>query len=142
MWSLRIVDKHRGGSLRAAHQTGEPDHRRDSSADQEPNGFVGGFAGEEPREVAAYGIGRDEPENEQDDADDQKNDGDEFTQTMFRPGWESVSNDFATTDDTHQDQYDGDDQKDVDESADGVGRNESQQPEDQKDDGDRVEHVL
>lgn len=55
---------------------------------------------------------------------------------------ESASSDFATTDDTHQDQHDGDDQENVDESADGVGRNESQQPEDQKDDGDRVEHVL
>ena len=45
-------------------------------------------------------------------------------------------------DEVDQDHHDGRDDQDVNESAHGVGRDESEQPQDEQDNGDRVEHGV
>jgi hypothetical protein len=51
-------------------------------------------------------------------------------------------NGFATADHPEQDDHDGNNQENVDESAHGRGSNESQQPENDKNDGNGIEHGL
>src|SRR5207237_5850907 len=56
--------------------------------------------------------------------------------------WNASSKRLASADDVHQDDHDGDHEKDVDQAPERVRAHETQDPEDEEDDGDGVEHGM
>jgi hypothetical protein len=49
---------------------------------------------------------------------------------------------FSSADDPEQDNHDGDHQKDVNETADGVGSDQTKQPQDKQNNGNRIKHGI